>query len=135
MDGRNQHNIETHVLHFAAFFAIARTWKQPRYPWTDEWIQKLWYVYTMEYYSAIKKKTNTSESVLMRWARTFNHTCKVPFAVEGSIFTGARDESMGVFGDYLCANHRHFKGELGEYFYHPDIRETFVINRKLTHKG
>ena len=56
MDGRNQHNIETHVLHFAAFFAIARTWKQPRYPWTDEWIQKLWYVYTMEYYSAIKKK-------------------------------------------------------------------------------
>ena len=48
-----------------ALFTIARTWKQPRCPWTDEWIEKLWYVYTMEYYSAIKR--NVSESVLMRW--------------------------------------------------------------------
>ena len=45
-------------------FTIARTWKQPRYPSADEWIRKLWYIYTMEYYSAIKK--NTFESVLMR---------------------------------------------------------------------
>ena len=44
---------------------IARTWKQPRYPSADEWIRKLWYIHTMEYYSAIKK--NTFESVLMRW--------------------------------------------------------------------
>src|SRR5574341_1381545 len=43
----------------------SRTWKQPRYPLTDEWIKKLWYIYTMEYYSAIKR--NTFESVLMRW--------------------------------------------------------------------
>ena len=35
----------------AALFTIARTWKQPRYPSTDEWIKKLWYIYTMEYYS------------------------------------------------------------------------------------
>ena len=49
----------------AALFTIARTWKQPRYPLTDEWIKKLWYIYTMEYYSAIK--SNTFESVLMRW--------------------------------------------------------------------
>ena len=48
----------------AALFTIARTWKQPRCPLTDEWI-KLWYVYTMEYYSAIKR--NAFESVLMRW--------------------------------------------------------------------
>ena len=41
------------------------TWKQPRCPSTDEWIKKLWYTHTMEYYSAIK--TNTFESVLMRW--------------------------------------------------------------------
>ena len=41
------------------------TWKQPRYPLTDEWIRKLWYTYTMEYYSAMKRKT--CESVLMRW--------------------------------------------------------------------
>ena len=40
----------------AALFIIARTWKQPRCPSADEWIRKLWYIYTMEYYSAIKKK-------------------------------------------------------------------------------
>ena len=38
-------------------FTIARTWKQPRCPLTDEWIKKLWYICTMESYSAIKKKT------------------------------------------------------------------------------
>ena len=51
----------------AALFITARTWKQPRCPSTDEWIRKLWYIYTMEYYSAIKK--NTFESVLMRWMK------------------------------------------------------------------
>ena len=39
----------------AALIPIARTWKQPRYPLTDEWIKKMWYIYTMEYYSAIKR--------------------------------------------------------------------------------
>ena len=52
-------------MFIAALFTIARTWKQPRYPSTDEWIRKLWYIYTMEYYLAIKK--NAFESVLMRW--------------------------------------------------------------------
>ena len=51
----------------AALFIIARTWKQPRCPSADEWIRKQWYIYTMEYYSAIKK--NTFESVLMRWMK------------------------------------------------------------------
>ena len=51
----------------AALFTIARTWKQPRCPSADEWIRKLWYIYTMEYDSAIKK--NSFESVLMRWMK------------------------------------------------------------------
>ena len=51
----------------AALFTIARTRKQPRRPSADEWIRKLWYIYTMEYYSAIKK--NTFESVLRRWMK------------------------------------------------------------------
>ena len=38
-----------------ALFTIAKTWKQPKCPLTDEWIKKMWYIYTMEYYSAIKK--------------------------------------------------------------------------------
>ena len=39
----------------AALFTIAKTWKQPKCPSTEEWIKKMWYIYTMEYYSAIKK--------------------------------------------------------------------------------
>jgi len=54
-------------MFIAALFTIARTWKQPRCPLTDKWIRKLWYIYTMEYYSAIKK--NAFESVLMRWMK------------------------------------------------------------------
>ena len=52
-------------LFIAALFMIARTWKQPRCPLTDEWIKKLWHIYTMEYYSATKR--NAFVSVLMRW--------------------------------------------------------------------
>ena len=54
-------------MFIAALFIIVRTWKQPRCPSADEWIRKLLYIYTMEYYSAIKK--NTFESVLMRWMK------------------------------------------------------------------
>ena len=55
------------LIFIAALFTIARTWKQPRCPLADEWIRKLWYIYTMEYYSAIKN--NAFESVLMRWMK------------------------------------------------------------------
>ena len=55
-------------MFIAALFIIARTWKQPRCQSADEWIIKLWYIYTQwEYYSAIKK--NTFESVLIRWMK------------------------------------------------------------------
>ena len=54
-------------MFIAALFIIARTWKRARCPSADEWIRKLWYIYTMDYYSAIKK--NTFESVLMRWMK------------------------------------------------------------------
>ena len=54
-------------MFIAALSIIARTWKQPRCPSADEWIRKLWYIYTMEYSSAIKK--DTFESVLMKWMK------------------------------------------------------------------
>jgi len=54
-------------MFIAALFIIARTWKQHRCPSVDEWIRKLWYIYTMKYYSAIKN--NTFGSVLMRWMK------------------------------------------------------------------
>ena len=57
---------ERDPMFIAALFIIARTWKQPRCPSADEWIRKL-YIYTMQYYSAIKK--NTFESIPMRWMK------------------------------------------------------------------
>ena len=51
-------------MFITALFTMARTWKQPRCPSADESIRKLWYIYTMEYYSAVKK--NEFESVVMR---------------------------------------------------------------------
>ena len=54
-------------MFIAAQFTIARTWKQPRCASADEWIRKLWYIHTMEYYSAIKE--NAFESALERWMK------------------------------------------------------------------
>ena len=54
-------------MFIAALFIIAKTWKQPRCPSADEWIRKLWYIYTTEHYSVIKK--NTFGLVLMRWMK------------------------------------------------------------------
>ena len=61
--GKYLREIMTNAMFIAALFIIARTWKQLRCPSTDEWMRKLWYIFTMEYYS-IKK--NTFDSVLMR---------------------------------------------------------------------
>ena len=49
----------------AALFTVARAWKQPKCPSTEEWIKKMWYIYTMEYYSAIKR--NETELFVVRW--------------------------------------------------------------------
>ena len=54
-------------MFITALSIINRTCKQPRCPSADKWMRKLWYIHTMEYYSAIKK--NTFESVLMRWMK------------------------------------------------------------------
>jgi len=52
---------DTHTPTFtAAALAIAKTWKQPKCPLTEEWIKKIWYIYRMEYYSAIKKRAITA---------------------------------------------------------------------------
>ena len=53
------------TMFIAALFIIARSWKEPRCPSTEEWIQKMWYIYTMEYYSATKK--NEFMKFLGKW--------------------------------------------------------------------
>ena len=69
-----KHNEETRIeremhtpMFIAALFTIAWTWKEPKCPLADKWIRKLWYIYTMEYYSTVKK--NLFELVLMRWMK------------------------------------------------------------------
>ena len=52
-------------MFIAALFTIARTWKQPKCPSTDEWIKKMWHIYAVEYYSAIKR--NEIELFVVRW--------------------------------------------------------------------
>ena len=52
-------------MFITALFTIARTWKQPKCPSTDEWLKKMWHIYTMEYYSAIKR--NEIELFVVRW--------------------------------------------------------------------
>ena len=52
-------------MFIAALCTFARTWKQPKCPLTDEWIKKMWHIYTMKYYSAIKR--NKVELFVMRW--------------------------------------------------------------------
>ena len=52
-------------MFIAALFTIARTWKQPKCPSTDEWIKKMWHIYRMKYYSAIKR--NEIELFVVRW--------------------------------------------------------------------
>ena len=52
-------------MFIAALFTIGKTWKQPKCPSTDEWIKKMWHIYTMEYYSAIKR--NEIKLFVVRW--------------------------------------------------------------------
>ena len=52
-------------MFIATLFTVARTWKQPNCPSTNEWIKKMWHIYTMEYYSAIKR--NETELFVIRW--------------------------------------------------------------------
>ena len=85
-------------MFIAALFVIARTWKQPRCPSADEWIRKLWYIYTMEYYSAIKK--NTFESVLMRWM-------KLECIIQSEVSQKDKDQYsilMHIYGIYKDGN-------------------------------
>ena len=57
-----------------ALFTIARSWKQPKCPSTDEWIKQMWYIYTMEYYSAIKR--NEIRSFVVRWMNLESYRVK-----------------------------------------------------------
>ena len=83
---------------------MARTWKQPRCPLTDEWIKKLWYIYTMEYYSAIN--INAFDSVLMRWMN-----------LEPIIHSEVSQKEKGKYLMYSKANIWNIKNGTDEFIY------------------
>ena len=62
------------LMFIAVLLAIAKTWKQPKCPLTDEWIKKMWYIYTMEYYSAIKR--NEIGSFVETWMEIGRASCR-----------------------------------------------------------
>ena len=64
-------------MFITALFIISRTWKQPRCPLADEWIRKLWYIYTMEYYSAIKKSTFESVKFSLLCITGYMYKCYI----------------------------------------------------------
>ena len=64
---KSTHPLPLPHLLISALFIMARTWKQPRCPLADEWIRKLWYIYTMEYYSATKENLFVTKKELKYW--------------------------------------------------------------------
>ncbi|CAO2595804.1 hypothetical protein LEMLEM_LOCUS8326, partial [Lemmus lemmus] len=64
-DAQSHHKDMCSTMLIAALFVIARTWKQPKCPLTEEWIRKMWYIYTMEYYTA--EKNNDTLKFASKW--------------------------------------------------------------------
>jgi hypothetical protein len=58
-------------MFIAALFIVAKLWKEPRYPTTDKWIKKMWYLYTMEFYSAMKNNEILLFSKRRKWRTSF----------------------------------------------------------------
>jgi hypothetical protein len=78
-------------MFIAVLFIIARTWKQPRCPLTEEWIQKMWYIYTMDYYSAIKN--NAFMKFTGKWTD-----------LENIILNDVTQSQRNKYGVYLLIN-------------------------------
>ena len=99
-------------MFIAALFAIAKTWKQPKCPSTEEWI-KMWYIYTMEYYSAIQR--NEIPAFLATWmdleiimlsevSQTMRHQYQMLSLTCGIL----KEDTMNFFAE-LVLTHRHFE--------------------------
>ena len=89
----------------AALFTLARTQKQPRCPSADEWIKKLWYIYTMEYYSAIRR--NAFESVLKKWMNLE--------PIIQSEVSQKEENKYCIFNAYICSLMNLSAGQKDEY--------------------
>ncbi|XP_052571014.1 uncharacterized protein LOC128096006 [Peromyscus californicus insignis] len=126
------HKSTCSAMFISALFVIARTWKQPRCPSTEEWINKMWYIYTMEYYSAEKNndmirfadltreatwKTGTQERhgdhpMTEKWNEIYMNSLDMSGDSEGR---GSRERELGGMGDPSRINNREGEQGIGDH--------------------
>ena len=108
-------------MFIAALFTIARSWKQPKCPSTDKWIKKIWYIYTVEYYSAIKR--NEIESFVETWM-------DLETVIQSEV--SQKEKNKYRILTYICGTQ---KNGTDEPVCKAEIRDTDVENKRMDTKG
>ena len=127
-------------MFIATLFTIARSWKQPRCPLTDEWIKKMWYIYTVEYYSAIKR--NEIGSFVEMWTQILTQITtvvaqwlRICLPMQGTWFRALAWEDPTWFGATkpMFLNKRRHRNEKPAY--HNEDQPLLTAGRESPHEA